>query len=189
MSVENIKALVICTLFLIKKVTHRNLEILESISFLVTVKQKKINAITRIICYPTSKEAGDARGAGRGRSWDSWPQLAKGMSHTVWCQSSSATKLRGCRLVGAAVAWELSEQLLMGSEQLFSFASLVFPPCPPVLFPPFLVFWSFHCLKIFNCLSLNPWVYWLLPSNCASILLGWVVVVGGLDGGVSESVG
>ena len=33
--------------------------------------------------HPTSEQAGGAQEAGRGHSQDSWPQLTKGMSHTI----------------------------------------------------------------------------------------------------------
>ena len=34
--------------------------------------------------HPTSEWAGGAQGVGRGHSRDSWPQLTKGISHTIW---------------------------------------------------------------------------------------------------------
>ena len=34
--------------------------------------------------HPTSEEAGGAQEVGRGHSRDSWPQLTKGIFHTVW---------------------------------------------------------------------------------------------------------
>lgn len=33
---------------------------------------------------PASQEAAGAPGAGRGHSQDSWPKLARAMSHTLW---------------------------------------------------------------------------------------------------------
>ena len=35
--------------------------------------------------HPTSKLARSAQEAGRGRSQDSWPELTKGIFHTLWC--------------------------------------------------------------------------------------------------------
>ena len=34
--------------------------------------------------HPASEEAGGAQGVGRGHSRDSWPQLTKGIFHTIW---------------------------------------------------------------------------------------------------------
>ena len=34
--------------------------------------------------HPTREEAGGAQGVGRGHSWDSWPQLTKGIFQTMW---------------------------------------------------------------------------------------------------------
>ena len=36
---------------------------------------------------PASEEAGGSPGAGRGQNQESWPKLAQGMSHTMWCHA------------------------------------------------------------------------------------------------------
>ena len=37
--------------------------------------------------HPTSEQSGDAQEAGRGHSQDSWPQLTRGIFHTIWCHA------------------------------------------------------------------------------------------------------
>lgn len=39
---------------------------------------------------PSSEEAEGAQGALRGHRWDSWPQLTRGISHTVWHHAQHA---------------------------------------------------------------------------------------------------
>ena len=86
--------------------------------------------------HTTSEEVEVVQEAGRGRSWDSWPQLTKGIFHTIWRHAQhlkqGEEEERGgcsewCRLPsqvtvtrgGALLSWRwLNTCLLMGSCEL-----------------------------------------------------------------------
>ena len=62
-------------------------------------------------CCPTSELAGGAQEVGRGCSRDSWPQLTKGIFHTMWHQQLSNKKLgKRRRKGGCSELWHLSSQ-------------------------------------------------------------------------------
>ena len=61
--------------------------------------------------HPTSEEAGGAQEAGRGHSWDSWPQLTKGIFHTIWHHAQHIKLGKEEGRGGHLEWWRLSSQV------------------------------------------------------------------------------
>ena len=114
---------------------------------------------------PTSEEAGGARGAGRGHSRDSCPQLTPGMFQTIWRRAQHRELgEEGGR--GGCWEWRrLSAQVTVTCDgALLSWRWL--DTCLPweVLneFLGLLCLCAWLLLYLLNCLYLNPWVFSLL---------------------------
>ena len=98
--------------------------------------------------YSASEEAGWTQQARRGHSQDSWPQLAKGIFHTMWhhAQYINWGELAG-QHCGSRIGWVSASGwwaivLCVTCFVYSSSSSSIFPSSSVVL----------------NCLYLNPWV-------------------------------
>lgn len=111
-----------------------------------------------------SQASWSGQGAGRGYSWDSWPQLTKGIAHVESCL---AIKVLGVGFSEVAVAWRLAGHQSAGRRWwVITSASFMF--CFGVLL--LLFFNVFLWLQLLNCLCIDPWVSFtfLLGGSLAS---------------------
>ena len=131
----------------------------------------------------TGKEAEGAQGFGRGHSWDSWPQLTKGISHTMWhhAQHIKLEKKEGGDVRSGGVC--LPKPLLCVMEPCFPGDGWT-PACRWEAVNQFL---GLLCLRVqlllypLNCLYLNPQVFSLLPLQFSPLSWCWR--------GISERLG
>ena len=115
---------------------------------------------------PASKKAGGAQEVGRGHRQDSWPKLAKGIFHTIWCHAQHI-KLGGRRRKGetfGVVVFVFPSNLRV-MEPCFPGDGWT-PVCRWEAVNEFLVLLCLRAqllLSLLNCLYLSPWVFLLLP--------------------------
>ena len=88
--------------------------------------------------HPTSEEAGGAQGVWSGHSWDSWPQLTKGISHTIWHHAQHIELGGGGGSRGHLEWWHLSSQVTIMHGVLLSGDGWT-PACQQELVNEFLV--------------------------------------------------
>ena len=107
--------------------------------------------------HPTSEEAGGAQGVGRGPGQDSWPQLTKGIFHTVWCHTRYKTG-EACQEAGSLLGNRVSIRFWFFSPQVVSNCI-----CASLFF----IFIFLYIKILLNCLYLNPrvgffWVFFFI---------------------------
>lgn len=73
----------------------------------------------------TSEQAGREQGAGRQHSWDSWPQLTKAISLTMWWCAQQENWV-GRLVDGGGTAQSLAGHMSSGGEKLFSLYNVYF---------------------------------------------------------------
>lgn len=96
--------------------------------FLSSVSTK--SSMLQLLVLPCLQGAGDAQGARMGQNWETWPHLAKEMSHTIWShvdQCGKLTNVGRCFLeTGLAFSWWATE-LCTTYISLLYISSLLFP--------------------------------------------------------------
>lgn len=114
----------------------------------------------------TSKEAGDAGQCGRGHSQDNWPQITRGIFHTIWHHVQHITwekKKKGREIRSDNVCLPKSPLYVM--EPWFPEDGWT-PACSGEGVNEF-VFWLCMSMQLLlyllKILSLNPQVFLLLP--------------------------
>lgn len=119
--------------------------------------------------HPTREQAGDAQGVGTGHNLDGWPQLIRGIFHTIWYHAQNITT------VGKQKEWEnvqshsncLPKLPLHVMESSFPGDGWI-PTCTWEAVKEFFILLCLYeqfLLYLWNCLYQKPQVF--------SVLLSW----------------
>ena len=116
--------------------------------------------------HPTSEEAGGAQEAGRGHSRDSWPQLTKGIFHTISHHAQHRKLGEGGGRAERLERWRFSSQVTVrhdGALLAWRWLNTCLPMGSSEWIPCFAFLARMVFLYLLSCLYLNPRVFSLLP--------------------------